>query len=192
MCKFLHKFKRKNEGAVAIEFAILAIPFLMVLFSIIEASMLFFFSSTTERALAEVSRKIKTGEFQETGGKAPDFKKALCKKMAFMGGTDCASSVRVDVVSTPTGQFKNLKLPSFPAKCSGTPEQIKVCKAKPPDPSKVNSKWSTTNGGDVVIVRVQYVYKLLIPAAINRLANAGGNTHVITKTTAFRNEPFNH
>ncbi len=173
---------RKNrEGATAVEFAILGIPFAALLFGIVEISVLFFITSTTHHAVAEVSRQVRTGEFQASGGGSDEFKAAICAAMSGVGSCD---NLRVDVVSSATGKFTDLSLPQSPPDCAGDP----VCEAAPP--VMPDDVYAETDGGDVVIVRVQYVHHLAIPNEITRLSNAAGNTHVITATTAFKNEPF--
>ncbi|MBL4854121.1 MAG: pilus assembly protein [Robiginitomaculum sp.] len=177
---------RKNrDGTTAIEFAILGVPFMALLFGIVEISVLFFVTSTTHHAVAEVSRQIRTGEFQSTGGGAEEFKDAICAAMSGVGSCD---NLRVDVLSSATGQFSDLNLPTSPVSCSGTSEEIEACEAA--DPEMLADEYTDTSGGDVVIVRVQYVHQLAVPNELTRLSNAAGNTHIITATTAFKNEPF--
>jgi len=181
----LSSMRKNRDGATAIEFAILGIPFFALLFGIVEISVLFFVTSTTHHAVAEVSRQVRTGEFQSSGGGADEFKGAICAAMSGVGSCD---NLRVDVISSNTGQFVDLSLPVSPQACAGTPSEIEDCEAADPDmPADV---YNDTSGGDVVIVRVQYVHRLSVPNELTRLSNAPGNTHVITATTAFKNEPF--
>lgn len=182
----LFSLLRKNkDGATAIEFAMLGIPFAALLFGIVEISVLFFMTSTVHHAVAEVSREIRTGEFQGTGGGADEFKAAICTAMSTVGNCD---NLRIDVVSSATGKFSALALPKSPPACTGSPAAVKACEAA--DPSMPPDSYADTASGDVVIVRVQYVHHLSVPNELTRLANAAGNTHVITATTAFKNEPF--
>ncbi len=181
----LRRAGKDKDGATAIEFALLGIPFVALLFGIVEISVLFFMTSTVHHAVAEVARDIRTGEFQGTGGGAAEFKAAVCANMSTVGN---CNNLRVDVVSSATGKFSALNLPQSPQACTGTPAQIDACEAA--DPAMPADNYSVTASGDVVIVRVQYVHHLSVPNELTRLANAAGNTHVITATTAFKNEPF--
>ncbi len=45
-------------------------------------------------------------------------------------------------------------------------------------------------GGDVVIVRAFYAYKVPIADGLSGLSNMSGGRRLIAATTAFRNEPF--
>lgn len=185
LIKVLRTAGKEQGGATAVEFALLGLPFAALLFGIVEISVLFFMSSTVHHAVAEVSRDIRTGEFQSTGGGATEFKAAVCSAMSTVGN---CSNLRVDVVSSATGKFSSLNLPVSPVACSGTPAEVEACEAT--DPVMPADDYNATNSSDVVIVRVQYVHHLSIPNELTKLANAAGNTHVITATTAFKNEPF--
>lgn len=183
----LKHFKQNNEGTTAIEFAILGIPFVALLFGIVELAVLFFVQSTTQHALETVSREIRTGEFQATGGSEDEFKDLICAAMTGVGHCD---NLRVDVVSSGTGKFKGLTLPASPeAPPPGETEEEKEAREALP-PALPASTYSNTAGGDVVIVRVQYMHQLAVPSALTKLSNASGNTHVVSVTTAFKNEPF--
>ena len=182
---FFKKFKRDKKGATAIEFAILGLPFMALLFGIIEISIVFIITTNTEHALSEVSREIRTGEFQGSGGGATEFKAAICSALSGLG--DC-NNLRVDVVSAATGKFADLALPQSPTECTGTAAEIEACENA--DPNMPPDTYATTASEEVVIVRVQYVHHLAVPSAITGLSNAPGNTRVINATTAFRNEPF--
>ena len=183
--KFPGVFKRNDDGATAIEFAILGLPFLALLFGIIEISIVFIVTTNTEHALSEVSREIRTGEFQGSGGGVTEFKEAICDAMSGLG--DC-NRLRVDVVAAATGKFADLALPESPTACTGTPAEIEACESS--DPVLPPDSYTVTASEEVVIVRVQYVHKLAVPSTITGLANSTGNTRIINATTAFRNEPF--
>ena len=58
----LRRFTRADDGAAAVEFAFVAIPFLMLVFGIIELGLLFLVSMSLENALMTVDRGIRTGD----------------------------------------------------------------------------------------------------------------------------------
>ncbi len=180
-----------ENGATAIEFAILGIPFLALLFGIIELAMVFFISSTTQHALESTAREIRTGEFQSAGDNWSTFKDQVCTAMAGVGNCD---NLRIDVVSSGTGKFSNLVLPVSPTPtvCTGSAQEIIDCEeaAAAAPPVMPTSTYTSTSGTDIVIVRVQYVHTLAVPSTLTKLSNAPGNTRIITHTTVFKNEPF--
>lgn len=178
---------KNEEGTTAIEFAILGIPFMALLFGIIELAVLFFISSTTQHALETVSREIRTGEFQSEGGAAAEFKTKICAAMVGVGNCDY---LRVDILSSATGRFSELTLPQSPAEIPENETEAEKEAREAAAPALPADNYTVTSGGDVVIVRVQYIHRLTIPSELTRLSNSTGNTHIITHTTAFKNEPF--
>lgn len=180
--KILGRLRKSKDGATAIEFAILGIPFAALLFGIVEISVLFFMTSTVEHAVSTVSRKIRTGEFQASDDTEAGFKTAVCTAMVGVGN---CNRLRVDVVTASTGKFTDLVLPQSPPVCAPNDQ---ACKDNPPAMPADN--YNSSGSGDVVIVRVQYVHQLAVPSALTGLANSSGNTNVISVATAFRNEPF--
>lgn len=106
-----HRFARQQDGAAAIEFGLIALPFLGLLFAIMETALVFFAGQTLETATSKSARLIMTGQAQTTkytpadptktgSGQIPftadDFKAAVCDDLA--GGLfDCANGVVVDV-----------------------------------------------------------------------------------------------
>jgi len=63
----IRRYLKNREGTAAIEFAILAIPFFMLLFAILELAIVFFINSTLTHSVSEASRQIRTGNFQACG-----------------------------------------------------------------------------------------------------------------------------
>lgn len=170
-------YSKNKDGATAIEFALLAIPFFMLLFAILELAIIFFISSTLSHAVSESGRQIRTGNFQNCGQAA--FKTAVCDKMKGLGS--CNQSLRIDVVSEP--DFKSIMLPDVPNPPASAPGD--------PKPTIPNGAYDESPAGNPVVVRAVYYHKLLLPPQLTRLENApGSGTNVISVSTAFRNEPF--
>jgi len=172
------RFRKNEDGATAIEFAILSVPFLALLFSIIELALVFFLSSTLTHAMNEAARDVRTGEFQATCGGAPEFKQSVCSHMGSLGN---CNKLRIDVVTSPSGQFQPNMLPPTP-----TTEDP----ANPGQPQVQPDQYVNSVARDVVVVRAQYYHQLAFPGQWTRLSNQPGNNRVLTSSTAFRNEPF--
>lgn len=171
-------YRDDREGATAVEFAILVIPFSAMLFAIIELGIVFFIQATMGNAMQEASREVRTGQFQSAGGLAAAFEQKVCDHMAGVGS---CSNLRVDVVSSPTGRFEPNMLPPTPTSDPSNPG------APPAQPA---STYAQTGPRAPVVIRVQYYHNLAFPGQYTRLANASGNTRIIQTVTAFRNEPF--
>lgn len=170
-------YTKNRDGATAIEFALLAIPFFMLLFAILELAVIFFISSTLSHAVSESGRQIRTGNFQNCGQAA--FKAAVCDKMKGLGS--CDQSLRIDVVSKPS--FSAITLPDIP--------NPPVAAAGAPKPNIPNGAYDESVAGEPVVVRAVYYHNLILPPQLTRLENTPGTgTHEIVVSTAFRNEPF--
>ena len=58
---------RRQDGAVAVEFGLVAAPFLLLVFAIMETAIVFFAGQTLETAVADSARLILTGQAQTSG-----------------------------------------------------------------------------------------------------------------------------
>lgn len=175
--RLLKKYKEDRDGATALEFAILAVPFLTILFGIIELAVVFFLNSSLTHAMHETARDVRTGEFQGTCGDAAQFKTQVCDRLAI----GKCENLRIDVVSSPSGRFQPNLLP--PAPQTEDP-------ANPGNPQREPDNYVPTQARAVVVVRAQYYHKLAFPGQLTRLSNQPGNHRLLSTSTAFRNEPF--
>jgi Flp pilus assembly protein TadG len=165
------RFAGDRQGAAALEFALVATPFFMLLFGILEIALVFFASAIIEDGVAEAAREIRTGRLQTAGQTEQDFRAIVCARITTVA--DCGR-LRVDVrvfedfsaseLSAPTGDDGDLDDSNFTFDPGGA--------------------------GDVIVVRVFYDWPLLGPGMINGLANMPGNRRLISSASAFRNEPF--
>jgi len=162
----LRRFARADDGAAAIEFAFVAIPFLILVFAIIELGFTFLVSMGLENAMNNVDRTIRTGAFQASGGGAAAFHDAVCNEMPWFGGS-CASSLVLDV----------RVLPSF-AQTSALPA---------PAPGK--TCFDPGGAGSIVLVRGYYKWPLITPLLQEAVSGTPGD-RVVTFAAVFANEPF--
>ncbi|SFJ71846.1 TadE/TadG family type IV pilus assembly protein [Caulobacter sp. UNC279MFTsu5.1] len=162
----LRRFAQADGGAAAIEFAFVAIPFLVLVFAIIELGLTFLVSMSLENALADVDRTIRTGALQTSGGDATTFRDAVCGKMSWLGGS-CASSITLDVRVLPSfAQTNNLPAPTGGKTCF--------------DPG---------GPGSIVLVRGYYKWPLITPLLQEAVGGASGERQV-TFAAVFANEPY--
>ncbi len=81
--KIVRRFRDDKSGVTAIEFAILGGPFFILLFGIIESSLIFFAGQMLESSVDEVGRKIRTGQLNNTLTEA-QFKQEVCNSAAIL------------------------------------------------------------------------------------------------------------
>src|SRR3954454_7454455 len=89
------RFASHDDGVAAVEFGIVAAPFLALMFAIMETALVFFASQTLETAVADSARLIMTGQAQSQSFDAGQFKTSVCSKIG--GLFDCAGGLYVDV-----------------------------------------------------------------------------------------------
>ena len=178
--RLLRRFKKDTQGATAIEFAMLAVPFLALLFSIVELAIVFFIGSALNHAMAEAAREIRTGEFQSSCSQSAEtFKTLVCSNMGSLG--NCTGNLRFDVVKSNTGDFEANMM---------TPTPVIEDPDNPGQPLISPNTYTDSGPRDVVVIRAEYFHQLSLPGTLTRLSNIQGNQRLIASTTAFRNEPF--
>lgn len=164
-------FVRKAGGSAALEFALIAMPFFSLMMAIFETTVIYFASTTMEDAVDVVGRMIRTGQAQEQGLTAAQFKQLVCDQVSMF--LSCDSRLVVDVRSFP--DFQNVSVPA-PLDANGDLNN--------------NMQYQPGGAGNVVIVRVFYTWKVLTPVLGATLSNMSGGDRLLTAVTAFRNEPF--
>jgi len=168
----VRRFIRHQDGATAVEFAMVAAPFLAMIFAIIETALVFFAGQALETAGADSARLIMTGQAQTQGFDQTAFKNAVCGKI--YGLFDCAAGLYVDV--------KNYS--SFAAISTGLPIdangvlQTGTFGYQPGGP------------GDIVVVRLMYQWPVYVSLLGLNLADSAGSKRLLMSTIAFRNEPY--
>ena len=176
------RFKKNEDGATAIEFAFVALPFFALLFGILELALVFFVNSALAHATSEAGRVLRTGNFQACGAE-DEFKDIVCENMK--GLASCSKNLRIDVVEGDS--FKTIALPAIPLPQLPIPGQT----GQNAIPQTVNGVFNSNSAGDLIVVRSTFNYRLALPPLLTRLENVSGTgVRRLTSTTAFRNEPF--
>lgn len=170
----LRRFVREKDGAAAVEFGIVAAPFLALMFAIMETALVFFASQTLETAVADSSRLIMTGQAQTaaTPYSQDDFKTAVCSRIYAM--FDCSGGLKIDVRSYSSSN-------GWPAVTAPVDAQGKLIE---------DFQYSPGTAGDVVVVRAMYEWPVMLPFFGLDLANLANGKRLIMSTSAFRNEPY--
>lgn len=174
----LLRFAAARRGATAIEFAIIALPFCVLLFGIIELGLVFLVSVTLQNATDNAARQIRTGQFQTSGSNSKgDFKTQVCNRMAWLA-TPCAGKLTVAVQT-----FADFDTASASGPTAGTAWTPAAAAA---------TCFSTGAPGDIVLVRTYYEWDVFTPLLNKSLVNTGpnSNTRLISTVATFRNEPY--
>jgi Flp pilus assembly protein TadG len=166
------RFARHQDGAAAVEFALVAVPFLALTFAILETALVFFAGQTLEAAVSSSGRLIMTGQAQNGGYSQDDFKTQVCNRLA--GGLfDCTNGVYVDVKTYTS--FSNVNTAS----------------------PVVNGQFDTTQmayspgtQGSIVVVTLYYQWPIYVTLLGDKLSNLNSGSRLLVATSVFRNEPY--
>jgi len=162
---------RSESGGAAVEFALMAVPFLAVLMAIVESAVVLLAGQVLQTATTSAARQIMTGQAQNAGWSASQFKTYVCNSLTAM--FDCGK-LNIDVRDFPAG-FSSVNLPSV---------------TNPNGTLTNNYSYQTGGPGDIVVVRLIYQWPILASGLGIGLVTSAGNTNTLIATAAFRNEPY--
>ncbi len=179
------RYFRDTEGATAVEFALVSVPFLGLLFAIFETAFVFFTAQTVEAATAEAARQVMTGQAKALAGQT-------------------ATTFRNSYICSPVAPMVRI-LPSY-IDCSTIVVDVRVATNwSTSDQSKsfmsdATNSYCTGNGSDVIVLRVGYYMPVYLSVlSMNGLglgqtskvtSGLTNNKHLIVATSVFQNEPF--
>jgi Flp pilus assembly protein TadG len=169
----VRRFARGEDGIAAVEFGIVAAPFLALMFAIMETALVFFAGQTLETAVADSARLVMTGQADKFTEQ--NFRDEVCKKI--LGLFDCASGLKIDV--KVYDKFSS------------------ISNAKPIDANKNlinNFGFQQGAPGDIVVVKLMYEWPTYMSFSLSwlkfDLSDLSGNKRLLMATAAFRNEPY--
>jgi Flp pilus assembly protein TadG len=120
------RFRKREDGAAAVEFALVALPFFALMFAIIELSIFFFASRYLEDKVFDVGRSVLTQRLT-AGNTCPDFENRI---RTGVGGWFDPGQVVITVTKltsfTSTGTPENLSNPTCSIGASGQTLLIEV------------------------------------------------------------------
>jgi Flp pilus assembly protein TadG len=177
-----------NKGSAALEFAMVAPAFFLLLMGTIEAGVIFFAQSSLQNAVNDAARLVRTGQSacftKDSSNKcqpmtADQFRAQVCSEVSALL-QNCAadangnSDLQFDVTAYPSG---------FSAATNSSPL----------DAQKSLPNLTTFNIGnacDVVLVRAFYRWPVFTPMLSFFLADMNDSKHLLATAAAFRNEPY--
>jgi Flp pilus assembly protein TadG len=159
-----------QDGAAAIEFAIVGVPFIAILVAILETSMVFFTQQLLQTATTQTARLIMTGQAQNQGMSATQFKQAVCTNAISI--FDC------------TNLYVNVqKFSSFSGMTQPNPVSNGVFNAS-------SMTYITGGPGDIILIQVFYKLPMWDAPLGFDLSNLSAGQRLLVATSVFRNEPY--
>jgi Flp pilus assembly protein TadG len=168
-------FLRCRRGSTAVEFSIVALPFLGIMFSSFEVGWFYFANSLVDAAAVNAARTIRTGVAQNSAMNKDTFYAAVCPRVQVLGPCDTRLTVEVRTFAS----FAALAADNSPAVCrDALPAAVA---AIPYQPGAVSQ---------IVRVRLCVLYDTINPALGLNLAESSNGRRRLVATHIFRNEPF--
>ncbi|ATU93894.1 hypothetical protein BLM14_15490 [Phyllobacterium zundukense] len=168
------RFCANRRGTVAIEFALIALPFFLLIFAIIEVSLSFTAQQVMSNAADDIARRLRTGEITAAAIKADGaLKNEICPKL-FMHATGCPD-LFVDLQTYTS--FAAVPL-TLPLNSAGDVDTTKLTIA-PGGASTINQ------------LRIFYRWPVLTDLMKHRIETVEGQGKTMLFSTAtWRNEPY--
>ncbi|MBY5463258.1 pilus assembly protein TadG [Rhizobium leguminosarum bv. trifolii] len=184
---------RSRDGAAAIEFALLAIPYFLVIFAILETFVAFAAEELVSNGVDTMSRRMRTGQITYNLGRTTDmnqaqFRQAFCNEISIL--VRCSASE----VATPSKLYLDVQTFST---FSAIPTTIpKLSADKYADINTTAFKYAPGGAGTINMVRAYYRWEIitdLVRPYITTIRPSDGSMpsqYLIVATAAFQNEQY--
>nr|WP_245571260.1 TadE/TadG family type IV pilus assembly protein [Neorhizobium alkalisoli] len=181
----LGRIFRSRDGAAAIEFAMLAIPYFMIVFAILETFIAYTGEQLVANAVDTMARKLRTGNITASNTDRTAFRRTFCNEVSIM--IKCSE----EEIATPDKLWLDVR--SFPS-FADIPGNVPLNSSQDLDTSSVNNY---TPGAQKTINMVRAYYRWdvvtdLLRPYITNVRPSGGrpNYFLIVETATFRNEDY--
>jgi Flp pilus assembly protein TadG len=167
------RFIRCNAGATAVEFVLIAAPFMALLIAIIQTLLVFFAGRVLDESTAQASRYILTGEAQQSDMTQAGFAKYLCENTSAL--FNCQNFM-INVQNYSSFSSASTTAPTLTYNQQG----------------QVNNNWNYSPGSanDIVVVQVMYEWPVMMGPLGFNLSNLPNGNRLLVSTAVFKNEPF--
>jgi Flp pilus assembly protein TadG len=168
-----------QKGATAIEFALIAAPFMALLVALFETALVFFAARVLDEVTEEASRYILTGQAQQANMTQAGFQTYLCTSTdtaALVSALFNCNNLMINVESYSAFSSASTATPTLTYNANGS----------------VSNTWSYSPGsaGSIVVVQVMYQWPIILgPLAFN-LSNLSNGDRLLISTAVFKSEPY--
>ena len=160
----------REDGSTAIEFSLMAIPYVMLTMGIIEVSLMYASASLLEGATSKAARLVRTGQIQQAAGDPEAiFRDAICSYTTALIQCD---DVQIEVV--PIDSFADY------SNYEATYDE---------DGNLVPQGFDAGGSNDEILIRAVYQYKMMTPFVGQILSGATGSRRFVS-TIVLQTEPY--
>ncbi len=170
----LSLFVRNREGSTAIEFTLLAIPFAMLVFAILESCLSFAGQQVMSNVTDDIARQIRTGQLRPANITKASLKTAICNRLQIIVADGCPG-LEVD-------------LRQFASFADAAKVRIKLT----PDRDLDTSDFGISPGPSMSknMLRVFYKWPVITDFMAKLVSNMKGGKTLHFATVTWQNEPF--
>jgi Flp pilus assembly protein TadG len=169
----IRRLSRERRGSVAIEFGIMAMPFIALIFAILETCLSFATQQLITNAVDRVGRDIRTGRLKAGDLNGNQLHESICNRIALMAPDGCPDLL-VDLNNYASFAAVPKRVPFTPG-------------------GDINTAGFTINpGGPSTInhMRVYYRWPVLTDFLRSYMSNMPGGKTLLLSSATWRNEPF--
>ncbi|MBR0781392.1 TadE/TadG family type IV pilus assembly protein [Bradyrhizobium iriomotense] len=165
-------FAADRGGATAVEFALVAAPFLALIIALLQTFLVFFAQQLLENIARQSARLVMTGQVQSAQMTQAAFKQKVCDQISILF---TCSGLMVDLQVANSWSGANTAMPTLTFNASGA----------------VTNAWQYNPGdaGDIVVLRVMYVWPVMLGPLGFNLSNLSTGNRLLMSSAAFQNEP---
>jgi Flp pilus assembly protein TadG len=166
-------FLRSEDGTTAVEFGLVAAPFIALLMGTIQTFLVFFAGQQLQSIVTQTSRLILTGQAQDQGLSQNAFAQKLCANVVVLFS---CSNIMIDVQAYTSFSSANTGTPTLTYNGSG----------------QVSNTWQYSPGspGQIVVVRAMYQWPVFLGPLGFNLSNLSNGNRLIMASAVFKNEPY--
>jgi Flp pilus assembly protein TadG len=168
-----------QKGATALEFALVAAPFLALLIAIFETALVFFAGRVLDEVTEEASRYILTGQAQQNNVTQSQFQTYVCTSSdtaVLVSALFNCNKLMINVDNYSAFSSAGTTSPTLTFNPNGT----------------VSNTWNYSPGspGSIVVLQIMYQWPVVLgPLGLN-LANLSNGDRLLVSTAVFKNEPY--
>jgi len=179
---FLTRFVRNRRGSTAIEFAILALPFALLVFAILESCISFAGQEVMANITDDVARQLRTGQLRPADVAGGKLTTLICGRLQIIVSTDCPQQLLVDLREYPT--FADAATATFKIQ-NGDVVLMQGTNSQPfaNTPGLAESK---------NMLRVFYKWPVMTDLMAKSMANLSGGRTLHFASVTWQNEPFDN
>lgn len=174
------RFKRNQRASVAIEFGLLALPFALLMFAILETCVSFTAQLLMSNATDDLARQIKTGQLRSPT--EAQLKTAICGQLQIMVSEGCPG-LQVDLRQIQS--FVEGTQHTFKIEGSGE-KQVNLYQGSTPRAFTQNAGGASTTN----MLRIFYRWPIMTDVMRGKITNFGDASTLLYSAAVWRNEAF--